>query len=159
MPFSGEIAAISGAVIGVVGLVLGLRFAHFEKSIDEQESKIDAWSGEIRKTLENEIKKKKTADIESVINNVNSLSAVDSMKKSLQRICRIMSRGFILDFIAIAFLVAVPIVSVVQTAFDSNGILLMLVTAMIVFVDLYIFASNVREFNSIKANIKARKVV
>lgn len=151
---SQQIIAIVGVIVGLLIAIFVLRLQYFEKELDSLQSNANALSNEIKNELTIDIKKR-NPDVEVVINKVNSLSAVDSMRKRLGSFGRSNKRGFYSDFISIGILVFIAVMSLTDIeVYTLIGF--SFVTGLFVFVNIYLFISNSREFAKLKIKLKEK---
>lgn len=137
--------------------ILVIRLTHLEKSIEEQETKVNSQTSEIRDILTKEVRKGEQADIEEVINLVTRLTSLDTINGRLEYLDQSRSRWFIVDFASILFLAVVAILSTLLLQFDTLSMIFFFSVVVLVFLDIWNFIINYREFESIKRKLKDRK--
>ena len=64
--------------------ILVIRLTHLEKSVEEQQTKVNSQTSEIRDILKKEVRKGEQADIEEVINLVTRLTSLDTINGRLE---------------------------------------------------------------------------
>jgi hypothetical protein len=150
-------AAIFGPVGGLILVIIGLRFMHFEKAISDLQDQITARTRVIESTLNDEIKKKREVSIERVKELVNMLSALDNKKKSLERLDNRIG-SFRFDLISIALIVVILVIGAFAATLDSNTILIIVFMGYFVLLNIYNFANNVQEYRGIKRKLRQEKL-
>ncbi len=157
VPYALEVTAIVGAIIVVLTVILGLRVTYFRSLAQHLDDKITQANDTVKNDISKEIHKGNRADVEAVINLVNSLSTFDSMHKSIQRTDRGLKRGFFLDFINIGLLVLVGILAIANTTFDPTSLAIIYMAAILIIVDIYGFVQNSYDLFQLESKLKAEK--
>jgi len=88
---------------------------------------------------------------------VTRLTALDAINLRLEYLDQTRSKWFVVDFVSILFLIVVALLSTFTTQFDTLSIMIVLSVSILVFVDVWNFINNYREFESIKRKLKDKK--
>ena len=102
MPYATEITTILGFIVATIIAILVIRLTHLEKSVEEQQTKVNSQTSEIRDILKKEVRKGEQADIEEVINLVTRLTSLDTINGRLEYLDQARSKWFIVDNLSIA---------------------------------------------------------
>ncbi len=97
MPYATEITTILGFIVATIIAILVIRLTHLEKSVEEQQTKVNSQTSEIRDILKKEVRKGEQADIEEVINLVTRLTSLDTINGRLEYLDQARTKWFIVD--------------------------------------------------------------
>jgi predicted Holliday junction resolvase-like endonuclease len=83
--------------VATIIAILVIRLTHLEKSVEEQQTKVNSQTSEIRDILKKEVRKGEQADIEEVINLVTRLTSLDTINGRLEYLDQARTKWFIVD--------------------------------------------------------------